>query len=131
MPRAALAAMITRMDRDVGRILHRLVEHGIDDNTVVLFNSDNGPAMEGGADPDFFLMQGDVNGILGIPPGEHEPATEPNVAAALFEETAESKARRTVIAAEMKSLPQPRFKGRPTKKTRRDYEKWLRSSDDE
>jgi ribosome-associated heat shock protein Hsp15 len=54
-----------------------------------------------------------------------------SVAATLFEETEESRARRTVIAAEMKSLPQPRFKGRPTKKTRRDYEKWLRSSDDE
>jgi ribosome-associated heat shock protein Hsp15 len=54
-----------------------------------------------------------------------------SVAAALFEETEESRARRTVIAAEIKSLPQPRFKGRPTKKTRRDYEKWLRSGDDE
>jgi len=53
------------------------------------------------------------------------------IAAALFEETEESRARRTVLAAEMKSLPQPRFKGRPTKKTRRDYEAWLRQSDDE
>ena len=53
------------------------------------------------------------------------------VAAALFEETEESKARRATLAAEMKSLPQPRFKGRPTKKTRRDYEAWLRRSDDE
>ncbi len=53
------------------------------------------------------------------------------VAAALYEETVESRARRTVLAAEMKSLPQPRFKGRPTKKTRRDYERWLRSGDDE
>ena len=53
------------------------------------------------------------------------------IAATLYEETAESRARRTVLAAEMKSLPQPRFKGRPTKKTRRDYEKWLRQSDDE
>jgi len=52
------------------------------------------------------------------------------IAARLFEETAESRARRATLAAEMKSLPQPRFKGRPTKKTRRDYEKWLRSSDD-
>jgi len=56
------------------------------------------------------------------------PAAE---AALLYEETAESRARRAVLAAEMKSLPQPRFKGRPTKKTRRDYEKWLRSGDDE
>ena len=53
------------------------------------------------------------------------------IAAALFEETEESRARRTVLAAEMKSLPQPRFKGRPTKKTRRDYEAWLRQSDDD
>jgi len=56
------------------------------------------------------------------------PASE---AALLYEETAESRARRTVLAAEMKALPSPRFKGRPTKKTRRDYERWLRSSDDE
>jgi ribosome-associated heat shock protein Hsp15 len=53
------------------------------------------------------------------------------VAAALFDETEESRARRTVLIAEMKSLPQPRFKGRPTKKTRRDYEAWLRQSDEE
>jgi ribosome-associated heat shock protein Hsp15 len=54
-----------------------------------------------------------------------------SVAAELYEETEESRARRTVLAAEMKSLPQPRFKGRPTKKTRRDYERWLAQSDDE
>ena len=55
------------------------------------------------------------------------------VAATLFEETPESRARRTVLAAEMKSLYShtPRFKGRPTKKTRRDYEKWLRSPDED
>jgi ribosome-associated heat shock protein Hsp15 len=56
------------------------------------------------------------------------PASE---AALLHEETEESRARRTVLAAEMKALPSPRFKGRPTKKTRRDYERWLRSSDEE
>ena len=53
------------------------------------------------------------------------------VAATLYEETAESRAKRTAIAAEMRAQPQPRFKGRPTKKTRRDYERWLRSGDDE
>jgi enoyl-CoA hydratase/carnithine racemase len=36
------------------------------------------------ADPDFFLMHGDVHSILAIPTGNHMPATEPNVAAALF-----------------------------------------------
>ena len=53
------------------------------------------------------------------------------IAAALYDETEASRARRMLLAAEMKSLPQPRFKGRPTKKTRRDYERWLRSGDDE
>ena len=53
------------------------------------------------------------------------------IAATLYDETAESRARRAAIAAEMKSLPQPRFKGRPTKKTRRDYEKWLRQGDED
>ena len=52
-------------------------------------------------------------------------------AALLYEETEASRARRAALAAEMKALPQPRFKGRPTKKTRRDYERWLRSGDDE
>ena len=52
-------------------------------------------------------------------------------AALLYDETAESRARRTVLASQMKSLPGPRFRGRPTKKTRRDYEKWLRSADEE
>jgi len=53
------------------------------------------------------------------------------IAAALYAETDESRVRRAAIAAEMKAQPQPRFKGRPTKKTRRDYERWLRSGDDE
>ena len=75
------------------------------------------------------------------PPFEHavivkgfaEQRGSATVAAALFEETAQSRARRAVLATEMKSLAAhtPRFKGRPTKKTRRDYEKWLRSPDEE
>ena len=47
-------------------------------------------------------------------------------AAALYEETEASRARRATLAAEMKAMPQPRFKGRPTKKDRRDYERWFR-----
>jgi ribosome-associated heat shock protein Hsp15 len=51
-------------------------------------------------------------------------------AALLYEETAASRERRAAFAAQMKSVPAPRFKGRPTKKTRRDYERWLRHPDD-
>lgn len=82
-----------------------------------------------------------VGDVLAIrrPPFEHVVVVRalsdkrgPAAAAALlFEETEESRARRTVLAAEMKAMPQPRFKGRPTKKTRRDYEAWLRQADDE
>ncbi len=43
-PRAAYAGMITRMDRDVGRIMTLLKELGLDDNTIVFFTSDNGSA---------------------------------------------------------------------------------------
>ena len=57
------AAMITRMDRDVGRLLTALQEYGIDENTLVLFTSDNGPHREGGNDPDFFDSNGPLRGI--------------------------------------------------------------------
>lgn len=46
-------------------------------------------------------------------------------AAALYEETEASRAQRAALAAQMKSQPLPRFRGRPTKKTRREYERWL------
>lgn len=39
------AAMISRMDKDVGAILQKLKEEGIDKNTLVIFTSDNGPEM--------------------------------------------------------------------------------------
>jgi len=62
-PHAAYASMITRMDRDVGRILDALKEKGLDENTLVFFTSDNGPHREGGADPDFFQSYGPLRGI--------------------------------------------------------------------
>ena len=56
---AAFAAMVNLLDDQVGEILTKLKELGIDENTIVIFSSDNGPHMEGGADPDYF----DSNGI--------------------------------------------------------------------
>ena len=38
-----IAAMITRMDGDIGRIIARLQAHGIDEKTLIIFTSDNGP----------------------------------------------------------------------------------------
>src|SRR5205085_1368142 len=48
------AAMITRLDRDIGTVLKRLDDLGLAKNTVVFFSSDNGPHKEGGGDPTFF-----------------------------------------------------------------------------
>ncbi|MHC4809564.1 MAG: arylsulfatase [Planctomycetota bacterium] len=54
-PRRAYAGMVTRMDRDIGRLMRRLDEHGLSDRTIVVFTSDNGPTFDvGGADSDFF-----------------------------------------------------------------------------
>ncbi len=61
-PKAAFAGMITRLDRDVGRILALVDELGLGENTVVMFSSDNGPHLEGGADPDFFDSNGPFRG---------------------------------------------------------------------
>ena len=56
------AAMITRLDADVGRIMKRLAELGLDKDTLVFFTSDNGPHQEGGADPAFFHSAGPLRG---------------------------------------------------------------------
>jgi arylsulfatase A-like enzyme len=62
-PQKNYAAMITRMDRDIGTLLQRLRERGLDDRTLILFSSDNGPQKEGGNDPKFFTSSGPLRGI--------------------------------------------------------------------
>ncbi|MGM9674946.1 MAG: arylsulfatase [Bacteroidaceae bacterium] len=59
---AQFAAMITRLDTYVGEILELLHRKGLDENTIVIFTSDNGPHEEGGADPDFFGRDGKLKG---------------------------------------------------------------------
>lgn len=51
---AAFAAMINLLDDQVGEIVAKLRELGIADNTLIIVTSDNGPHMEGGADPEYF-----------------------------------------------------------------------------
>ncbi len=62
-PEKNFAAMIARMDADVGKLLQALRETGQDENTIVIFTSDNGPHREGGHDPDFFDSNGPLRGI--------------------------------------------------------------------
>jgi len=57
------AAMITRLDGEVGKVMAVLKELGSDDHTVVCFSSDNGPHRAGGAKPEFFRSSGPLRGI--------------------------------------------------------------------
>jgi arylsulfatase A-like enzyme len=57
------AAMITRMDADIGKIMQKLKDGGLDEHTIVFFTSDNGPSFEGGGDPVFFHSSGPFRGF--------------------------------------------------------------------
>jgi arylsulfatase A-like enzyme len=86
---AAFAAMVTTLDDYVGELLEKLSELGLEENTIVFFSSDNGPHLEGGADPDYFNSNGDLKGFkrdmyeggVRVPmivrwPGRIKPASE-------------------------------------------------------
>lgn len=64
-PESALvfAAMVLRLDRDVGRLVAKLDALGLGKNTLVIFTSDNGPHQEGGKDNDFFNADGPLRGL--------------------------------------------------------------------
>ena len=66
-PRAAYAAMVTRMDRSVGRIMDAIRAAGLDRETIILFTSDNGPTYDrlGGSDSEFFQSAGIFRGLKG------------------------------------------------------------------
>lgn len=57
------AAMITRMDSDIGRVFSLLKKLNLDDNTLVIFTSDNGPHKEGGNSLPLFNPSGPLRGI--------------------------------------------------------------------
>ena len=64
-PRACYAGMVTRMDRDVGRIMSLLKELNLEDNTIFIFTSDNGPTFNGGSDSEFFESARPLRGLKG------------------------------------------------------------------
>jgi arylsulfatase A-like enzyme len=57
------AAMISRMDKDIGELFTRLKSLNLDESTIVIFTSDNGPHREGGHDSEFFDSNGALRGI--------------------------------------------------------------------
>ena len=61
-PEKGRAAMITYLDRDIGRLMKKLKDLGIDRQTIVFFSSDNGPHNEGGSESAFFNSSGSLRG---------------------------------------------------------------------
>ena len=59
---AAFAAMVTLLDQQVGEVVAKLKELRLEKNTIIIFTSDNGPHLEGGADPDYFDSNGPLKG---------------------------------------------------------------------
>jgi len=62
-PVAGYAAMMENLDNQVGQILDLLKKLNVDDNTLILFASDNGAHREGGHKPDFWDSNGPFRGI--------------------------------------------------------------------
>ena len=66
-PHAGYAGMITQMDDAIGQVVKEIDKLGLEDETIIIFTSDNGPTFErlGGADSDFFNSSGPLQGRKG------------------------------------------------------------------
>lgn len=87
-PHAAYAAMVTRFDKIVGKVVDKLKKDGNYDNTLIVFTSDNGATYNGGTDTPFFksnlnyrstkgyLYDGGIHEpFVAVWPGKIKPAT--------------------------------------------------------
>ena len=104
------AAMVALADRDVGRVMQKLKDLGIDDRTLVIFSSDNG------ANPEFIEPLGSTGGLRGHKrmlyeggtraplivrwPGKIQPGTTSDLLTALVDFLP--------TAAELSGLPAPK-----------------------
>ena len=92
--------MISYMDNDIGKIMARVKKLGLDDNTIIIFTSDNGPTYNrlGGSDSDYFKSAGPFRGLKGstyeggirVPmvarwPGHIKPGTESDLISAFWD----------------------------------------------
>ncbi|NSL86822.1 arylsulfatase [Chitinophaga sp. Mgbs1] len=62
-PLSAYAAMITYLDTQIGVIMDLIARAGLDDNTIIMFSSDNGTTFNGGVNASFFNS---VDGLKGL-----------------------------------------------------------------
>lgn len=64
-PHATYAAMVSYLDENVGKLVAYLKDEGLYENTLIVFTSDNGPANDGGTDPEWFNSGGILQGQIG------------------------------------------------------------------
>ena len=62
-PIAGFAAMMENLDNQIGELIDMLIELGVDEDTIILFSSDNGAHFEGGHEPEFWDSNGPLRGI--------------------------------------------------------------------
>jgi len=62
-PRSTYAAMISFLDDQVGIIMKLVKEAGLDNNTIIMFSSDNGATFSAGVDTEFFNSVGGLRGL--------------------------------------------------------------------
>lgn len=135
------AAMITRMDADIGRLIAVLHQLGIGENTLVLLSSDNGPHAEGGNDPKFQQSSGPLRGIkrdlteggIRVPliahwPGRIAAGTTNNHVghfADLMPTLADVAGRPDLVPKDVDGLSLvPSLAGQPERQARHDYLYW-------
>jgi arylsulfatase A len=138
-PRAAYAAMVSRMDRSIGQVMALLQSLGIERNTLVLFSSDNGPTYNGGTDSEFFRSARPLRGLKGslyeggirVPllarwPGRIKPGTTTDLPSAFWD-----MLPTLADLAGLRSSPDsdgisflPTLLGRPGGQKRHDYLYW-------
>jgi len=138
-PVAAFAGMMTVLDETVGRVLALLAELGLDERTIVLFSSDNGPHVEGGHRSDFFDSNGPLRGhkrdlteggirvpMLARWPGRIQPGTTTDYISAFWDilptfcELAGAPVPKDIDGISMV----PTLLGRPGDQRRHDYLYW-------
>lgn len=97
-PLSAYAAMISYLDSEVGKVFSLLRELGLDENTIVMFSSDNGPTFNGGVNAGFFNSTAGLRGgkmdvyeggirepMLARWPGKIKPGTTTDLVSAQYD----------------------------------------------
>lgn len=62
-PLSAYAAMISYLDAQVGIVMKKIKDLGLDENTIIMFSSDNGATFNGGVDAKFFNSVAGLRGL--------------------------------------------------------------------